>query len=393
MKIVLLFFRRNFKKFTGIMFSMISFLLVMNLILGIVLSVKEHFKNDLVDNSDLYFIEVFNEDSPMDIPPELRKEVNSFDGVESSFFDFSHPVKITDSQKNNLDMTNILGVEIKALKYFNIEDTNVKDDFIFINKKLSNNEKFKGLKKGDKVYIRDYKYVEKDGEMNGVEYLTERTFYGFFEFNENHIFRNNISLINYNTAEKIARGMTKTGKPYFSRFIVIVPEVDKLKHVANMIESKNNNLTARYTLESTGNLPGFAVIIVAVSVLIIGILFLISIFNVSSNISQILNLRKRDFVLFNIFGIEDKKVEGMFMIELAIHGILTFTISTTITGVLFYLLKRFLEFDIFSQYIHLYILVNFVLAVGMLVLIGIIKLNTTFKSNNSMKFYKEVLKQ
>lgn len=180
MKIVLLFFRRNFKKFTGIMFSMISFLLVMNLILGIILSVKDQFKTDIVDNTDLYFIEVYNEESPMDIPLELRDEVNSLDGVESSFFDFSHPVKITDSQINNLDMTNILGVETKALKYFNIEEIDVKDDFIFINNELENNEKFRDLKKGDKVYIRDYKYVEKDGVMDSEEYLIERTFYGFF---------------------------------------------------------------------------------------------------------------------------------------------------------------------------------------------------------------------
>ena len=35
---------------------------------------------------------------------------------------------------------------------------------------------------------------------------------------------------------------------------------------------------------------------------------------------------------------------------------------------------------------------NFILAVGMLVLIGTIKLIRTFKPNNSLNFYKEVLK-
>lgn len=393
MRIAFLFFKRNFKKFTGIILSLLSFLLVMNLILGIILSVNDNFKRGIVNNSDLYFMEVYNEDAPMDISLKLRDKVNSIEGVESSFFDFSHPVKLYDKGKNNIDMTNILGVETKTLQYFNVDDIDVEEDFIFINRSLSDKKEFKDLKKGDKVYIKDYKYVKQGDSWEGEEYFLERTFYGFLDFDENNIFRNNISLIEYNSAEKIARGMTRTGDPYFSRFIVIVPEVDKLEEVANVIREEDKDLKVRYTLDETGSLPSFAVIIVAVSALIIAILFLISVFSVLSNLNQILELRKRDFALFDMFGVDGKEIMKMFIVELFIHGILTFISTVVITYVSFYLFRSFLQFDLLTEYLYIYILVDFILAVGMLVFIGIIKLKKTLKANDTMGFYKEVLKQ
>jgi putative ABC transport system permease protein len=349
-------------------------------------------KIGIVDNNSLYFMEVYNEDEPMSMPYNLKEDLEMQKGVAGAFFDSSHPVKLIDNENNSLDITNIFGVSIDVLKFFGIDKDNVENNFIFLNKSYKNNKKFKDIKMGDRIYIKDYKYV-KDGELwKSEEYLIERTFYGFVDTKNLSMFNSDLSLIDYDTSKKIARGMTKNGDPYFTRLIVIAPEVDMLEEISDYIKEKNSVVKTRYTLETTGNLPRFAVIIVTISIFIIVILFLISTFSVSSNLTQIFNLRKRDIALFDILGIEESKVMKMFIGEIFIYGIVTFLLTSIITFVLFYGFKSFLGFDILTNYQHIYYLLNFVLSVGILVINSFIKLKKILNTKNTMEYYKEVLK-
>ncbi|QUI22895.1 hypothetical protein HZI73_11620 [Vallitalea pronyensis] len=392
MKNVCLFFNRNFKKFIGVMFSLMTFLLILNLVLGIVLSVYDNMKMGIVDNNSLYFMEVYNEDDPMRIPHELKENLENYHGVEEAFWDASHPVKLLSHDLHNLDMTNIFGVSTQALKYFKIDADAVDDDFIFLSQSLQHNDKFSQLTIGDKLYMKDYKYIKEGDTWTSSEYLIERTFYGFVDSDDLSMFNNNLSLIHEDMSQEIAMGMTKTGEPYFSRLIVIVPEVNKLADISDVIKQESPSLKTRYILETTGNLPRFAVIIVTISVFVMFILFLISTLSVSSNLNQIFNLRKRDMVLFDIFGVEEVKVMRMFMAELFLYGLLTFFATSLITTILFYGFKVFLGFDILTNYQYIYYIVNFILSVGILNINGFIKLKRLLNTKNTMAYYKEVLK-
>ena len=62
MSISVLFFKRNIKKFFNIIFSLTFFILIFNFIIGFILNVTNNYKSDIVDNSNLYFMQIENKD-------------------------------------------------------------------------------------------------------------------------------------------------------------------------------------------------------------------------------------------------------------------------------------------------------------------------------------------
>ena len=85
MSISVLFFKRNIKKFFNIIFSLTFFILIFNFIIGFILNVTNNYKSDIVDNSNLYFMQIENKDLNYKFDNSILDKIKKIDGVEYAF--------------------------------------------------------------------------------------------------------------------------------------------------------------------------------------------------------------------------------------------------------------------------------------------------------------------
>lgn len=381
----LIFFKSNIKKFVSIILSLIVFLLIFNLISGLVKSLYDNFKTGIVDNEALYFMEVYSDTDMSLINMDLNKKIKNIKGVEYTICDFAHPVYFS-KNKEISDFGTILGVPKGCLKYFGVKDDVSDQNFIILNTEDKNQFKI-----GENVSIEEQRYCKGNNKGKTEFYNVTRKVCGFSNNSAGGLFPDDTILIDDKTAEEIARGQTEDGVPQFGRIIVIVPNVDDMSDISKQIEGFNSGITTRYALKSTKQIPQFAVVIVAVSAVLFLVLLLFSVISISSSLKQILILRKRDITLFNIFGIEDSAVNKIFMSEFICYGLIAFVGSVSLSFIIFYLLSVLFRFDILTNNIPLYLVLDLLLSLGIIMISGYVQLKMLVKKLSSKYAFKESL--
>lgn len=384
--VVNIFLKRNFKKFIPSCLTLITFLFIFNLITGVMLSVTDNFRDSIVNNKALYIMEI-NFRNYKDI--NLIDKKNSYkeiEDVDDAFVDFSHPVAIESKNSGNIEVVQLVGVPKSVVNRFsNIE--NPPNNFLVLPEIL--NDRFK---EEELITFEEGEYFEEEGKIKSklVNYDLKVTgFYKEFLFD---YFPPNVVLIDETLAEKIAIKSSENGSPIADRMIMLVTKVDKMDDVSKAISKDDKDVQVKYDLKMTKNLPDYAVIMLAISSVIIVVLLALSCINIYNSIKQMLNLRIRDIALFDILGIEEKKIKVMFLQEFTIYSIATFIMSIIITICIFSIFKVFFSFNLLGIYIIIYIISNFCISVIVFLTITYIQITKQLGNLTRRKIYKEVLK-
>lgn len=386
----MLFLKRNYHKYKSIVLSLIVFLLLFNVVFGFVSAVTGNFRSSVVDNSSLYFMEVYTDNGQNIITEDLKKSIDKIEGVEASFCEYPNVVVLYGGDKAEGTSTTLLGIPKNSLKYFGISQSPQDENkFFYINKSLRNIDKIKALKE---INIETSRYIISDNKVSSEPYTFKRKIDSVSDIGNIQLFPPDISLIDSNTAESLAKSSTVDGKPIINRIIVIVPDVSKMKSVSDKIEKLNPNVSTRYSLKATRQLPQFAVIIVTMSVCLFVILFVISLINIRSNIKQLLLTRIRDIALFDIFGVEISQITKVFLLEFVFSGIIAFILAISTSSLLLYLLKQVYNIDLLTNYLIYYIGIDLILTVVMVFITSYIEIKITERKLIENQTYKEVMR-
>lgn len=386
----LLFFKRNYHKYKSIILSLIVFLILFNVIFGFVFAVSNNFKSSVVDNSSLYFMEVYTDKGNGIITQELKNKIEKIDGVETLFCEYPNVVVLSGDNKAEGSSTTLLGVPFKSLKYFGVLNLpENQSDFFYINKSIRNIDKIKAL---HEINIETARYIIQDNQVSSEPYIFKRNINQIVDIEDIQMFAPDISLIDYDTAESLAKSSTIDGKPFIQRIIVIVPDVSKMKNVCKQIEALNPDVNTRYSLKETRQLPQFAVMIVTMSVFLFGVMFLISILNIRSNIKQLLVTRIRDIALFDILGVEIKNITFVFLLEFVLSGAIAFILAIFITILVLLILKQFYSLDLITNFIIYYLGIDLLFTIVMVIITSYIEIKITERKLADKQVYKEVMR-
>lgn len=386
MGIVTIFFKRNFKKFIPSIITLVTFIVVLNIVIGIILETTGVMKNSVTENASMFLMEVLLNDSEDEEKiVEMEDEIKKIENVAAICMDVSHPINASSSSSNNCEVFNILGVPQEALQYFDIND-NGKGSFFYIEDKFLDD-----FPVDSEVVFEEGEYYIEDNELNSrlVEYSFQVS--GSFLPIGDDFFPTGLALIDEETALKIAKGMSVDGTIRSCRIIVFVPDVSKMKAVEQEILEKYNTVSIHYSLKNAKELPSYSTALITVGGIIIGVLFILSLFNLNGNVKQILLTRSRDIVLFHLFGVKRNEIKKIFMIEFAFYSIISFLFTLILIGGLFQILKVFFDFDILTDYFILYSIVDFVISVLLFGILSLIQIDSSIKSS-ATSHYKEMLK-
>lgn len=386
LKIAKMFINVNFIKSFSAIIALTTFLLVLNILLGILFSSTGMFSDSVTENSSMHFMEIINEGELSD-NTKINDELSNMFGVNGSFIDVSHPIQIQCKNESGAQLYTLIGVPNSVLSEFNLSSSS--DKFLFLPKTDENY--FTGI---DTVEFEETLYLaNKDGLKLPELKLFKYDITGFYNKISLDIFPENLAIIDEATAMEIARGMTEDGTLMHSdRVIANVTDVSKMKSIEDTIVEKFPNTKVRYPLKYTGKLPQFATVLIAISGIILAILFIFCFINIKSSVKQMLNIRQRDIGLLSLFGVKSKEILWIFVIEFIFNGLISFLLASAVTCILFLIFKYAFLIDLITNYFYIYLITNAIIAVIMFVLIAIIQVRTSLKKINNAKIFKEILK-
>ena len=390
MRTSLLFFKRNYKKYKSIMLSIVMFLLLINIMVGFVLSITGNFKSDVVNNKKLYFMEVKTDKDISILTEKLVSEIKEIDGVDAVLAEYPNVMTVYGENEAEGTSTTFIGVPKNALKYFSVDDTSNDEQFLYLSESVRNTENFKDIKT---VYIEAIRYVVDDNNLTTEPYTIERNLTGVDKIVETQILPPDISLIDEEGAKEIAMAATPPGKePMITKIVAIVPDVSQMKSVSDKIQALHPDIYTKYDLKSTNDLPQFAVLIVTISLVLFVILFIISFFNIRSNIKQLLVTRIRDIALFDIFGVKTGSITFVFLMEFIFSGVIAFTLAISLTILILGIVNLGFNLDLVTPFIWHYVVIDILLTLVMVVITGYTEIKLTERKLYKNKVYKDVIR-
>ena len=376
----------NLKKSIPAIMTVTTFLLVLNVLLGILFSTTGIFSNSITENSSVHFMEIVNEGDPNDVN-NINMELKKSRDVRASFIDVSHPVVMSCNNESGMEVYTIVGIPCELLPELKLSASS--DQFLFLPKADKNS--FNGM---SRVEFEETLYIDKGNGVRAPELKCfEYEITDFYEPIQWDLFPESIAIIDEKTAMEIANGMSVDGMTIPSdRVIANVLDVSKMQALEQAIKKRFPNTDVRYALKHTGQLPNYATVFIAVSGMIIAILLVFCIINIRSSIKEILNTRQRDIGLFSLFGVQSKMINRVFIIEFTFNGVLSFLITSLITGIVFAFLDVAFSIDLISSYYLIYLVSNAIISVFMFVFIAIVQVRRALKRINQAKIFKEFLK-
>lgn len=386
MSVVSIFFKRNVKKFMPSVITLVTFIVVLNIVMGILLETTGVMKQAVTQNASMYLMEIVIENNESeDNLVSMIDEINKIEYVASACMDLSHPINAVNSKSGKNEVFNILGINKKALHYFGIENCE-KDSFFYIENKFLDTFPVDSMLTFDEG---EY-YIENNELKSRVVYYDAQVSGGFTSIGDD-FFPKGLALIDSKTSLKIAKGMSPDGKIKSNRIIVIIPDVSKMKLVEQNIQEKYDFVSIHYSLKNAKELPSYSKVLITVGSIIIGILFLLSIFNLNGSVKQILSSRSRDIALFQLFGVKKNKIKKIFLLEFILYSAITFVVTIIIVTSLLESLKICFGFDIISKYYCIYFVIDFVMSIFIFGTLSLIHIATGIKSSSGGE-YKEMLK-
>lgn len=383
-KIATLFIRNNYKKAIPSIMTLTTFLLILNILLGILFSTTGLFSDTIVDNSSVHFMEIINNGDRSEIN-KIKTFIENQKEISDSFFDTSHPIIIECDNNDGFQTYSLLGVPKQLLPRLGLKSSS--DKFLF----LPQNDK-KYYSNITSVEIEETLYPEKEkngkAEIQTINYEVT----GFYQKIQWDLFPENVAIIDSETANKIALRSNPEKEILSDRIIAFVPDVASMKNIEQKIKESFLDAEVKYSLKFTNNLPQYAKVFIAISGIIVLILVLFCIVNIKESVHQILNIRKRDVGLLSLFGVENKNIFTIFMFEFLLYGVASFSLSFVSSSILFIMLKIFFSIDLISKYVLIYLFADIVIALLMFICISAIQIKLILKKIDSAKIFKEILK-
>ncbi len=381
-----LFFKRNFKKSISVVLSFAAFLFVFDFILGFLLSITQNLNASVVNNQSLYFMEILPKkvQSNTDLI-QMKNKIAKTPYVKSAFVDFSHPVQLQNENGANAQVYTVLGVPNASLSYFGVDAPVNDSEFLLI----PNTDQNLFPVHSD-VSFEEGEALPNDPKGKIVSYHRKVT--AVYHFEANDLFPDHLLIIDEKTAEHIAQKMSTGDSATSDRMIAVVPDVNRLKAVESSIEKDFPGTVVHYALKTTKELPQYAVMLIAVSSIIVVILFVISCISLHHSIQTILEMRKRDLTLFYLFGASRRTTFALFVLEFLYYGLLSFAVSSTVFLAVFRIIQACTGFDLITTYWPLYLLVNFVLSVCIFLILSAFQVNRCIRKTVDQTGYKENLK-
>jgi len=391
METSILFFKRNYAKYKSVVFGLITFLLLINIMFGFISSVVGSFQSNVVGNSSLYFMQVSTLNNGAVLTKALSEKIQRIPGVAAVIPEYPNVYTLYGKSKALGTFTTFLGVPYKTLMYFGVKNQpSTSKEFLYLNQSVPNSINFKRL---NMVHIDAIRYITKGGVINTEPYTVNMRVTDLSNISSIQILPPNISLIDQRTANQLALSSTPPGKePSVMDFVVIVPNVSKMNFVSGKIQLLNSYLETRYDLKSTHQLPQFAVLVVTVSVTLFAILFAISLFNIRSSIKQLLTMRLRDIALFDILGVEIRSITSVFLTEFVFSAVISLLSALFVTFVVLELIRVSFAIDLISPYVVQYITIDILLAIVMIVITAYIEIKRIERKLINTQFYKEIIR-
>ena len=384
-KIAKMIIAAGFRKSVSTMLTLVTFLLVLNILIGILFSVTGILSGSITQNASVHFMEIINEANDVDIL-ELKKEIDNMPDIKSSFIDVSHPVMIPCNNSSGMEVYTLIGIPRELLSEFGIFAD--KDTFLFLpNRDM---QSYEGM---DVVEIEETLFVNQPDGSRVPELLY---FYyditGYYDPIPWDIFPQDIVIIDEPTAMDIALGMSFDGvSPMSARVIAFVYDVSKMHDIEQEIISLFPSMDVRYALKYTGKLPEYATVLIAVSGIIIAILAVFCYTNIRSSVRQMLILRQRDIGLFSLFGVQNSDIVRVFVIEYVYYGVVSYVFVSVVTVLLFTIFKQLFRIDLLTNYVWIYLVSNAVLAVVIFAVIAAKQVHLILNRIDNAKIYKEIL--
>lgn len=381
-----IFLKSNFKKFISSILSLVTFLLIANLLLGFILSTTGVLSDSLADNNTMHFMEIlFDTGMERDIN-EIKENFQNINHVESIIWDFSHPILLEAVNSDSNAVLNIIGIPKTALKYFEAETD--KGEYFFIP-----SGKKDLFEIGSEAKFEEGEYIVRDDGTLYTDltdyYVTIDGYYKEFDF---EMLPPDLALIDEERMLSVSEKMSEDGKLHVYRVLLTVDDISSMKEVETQINQIYPDVTIRYSLKYSRDLPKYSVMLIAGSGIIILFLLIICVINIRNNVNQILNSRNRDIGLLSLFGTGDRSIKLIFILEFAFYGLITFIISTASVTLIFGLFKMILNVDFLTDYFVFYILLNLIISVVIFCFISIIQIGSRLKKLNKAKLFKEFLK-
>ncbi|SEF81788.1 ABC transporter permease [Lachnospira multipara] len=387
MRASVIFWKINLKNAVSAIVTLVSFVLILNLIIGIVFQMTGVMKHDIVDNNSLKFMEIIVDDTRNESLKSIYNDLRSNDKIEGCVYDLTVPVTNMDMQ-NDSDVTYYMfGVTKDMLKSFGINANEELDNYLYIPETYKENNKTDSF-----VLYSAYKTIDENGieEINYTEKQLEITdYYNEIKLNllpEPLILVDETEAINYYNNNMIDFGLFDN-----TRIIATVKDVSYFKEIENELNNNYDNLLIRYDLKNTGTLPEYAKVITIVSSIVILVLAFFSITNLKANINQNLNTRKREIALMGILNFGKKKIIAIELIGFLIDSVICFSISFVVSIILFTLLKSYFGFDIISGYGIYYFVIDLAITIILFIGISTIELKLYTQKILNRKMYREVL--
>ncbi len=382
-KVVKVFVLNNISKTIPSILTLTTFLIILNILLGILFSTTGVLEKSITDNFSVHFMEILNNED-FTYSPQMSLDIEKIEQVDESFVDYAHPVQI-ESESGLYELVTIIGMPKSVLSALKLNTDEEK--FLFLPDKLKDS-----FKLGEEVYFEETVYTGK--LINGSLYDIVDFKYnvtGFFEELKWDVFPENIVIIDEETFLQIA-DVGGEAEMRSGRIIVYVSDVSEMKTVENKIKEIYPMADIRYTLKHTGSLPEFSKILIAVSSVILVVLLVFCIFNINGNVKQILNQRQRDIGLLSLFGVDSKTIFTIFVSEYFFSGLFAFILTGGITTLLFFILKEMFNLGQFLEFMWIYIVIDFVVSILIFVFISTLQVNLSLKKLNKSKIFKDILK-
>lgn len=390
-KAALIFWKVNFKKSISVIITLSSFILILNLILGIVLQITGVMSKNVINNDTLKFMEIrSNQKDERKASSDIKEIYNLLkenDKINGCFLDLSFPIHDSSNVKGTGSYY-LIGVPKAMLSDFGIKENIETDDYLFLP-----DDKKKDVKDGKIVYQEASVSVDENGIDEVTYHDTERLVTGWFKDNKLNFLPEPLAIVSEDTAKKFYTSNTTDSKMEdVTKLIATVKDVTYFKDIEEEINSKYSSIVIRYDLKNTGILPEYAKVITMVSAVLIAILAFFCITNLRSSIGQILNERFREIGLLSVIGVGNKKIIKIEMFDFMLNGVIAYMVSIITTIFVFAFLKAQFMFDLLTGIAGVYVVVDFVIAMILFSSISAISLNGIVKKINKRKVYREVLR-
>ena len=381
-----IFVKSNLKRFIPTICTMCTFLLILNILLGFILSTTGVLSDSLTNNSTMHFMEVIFEEAPLLDIDDCYKKISSIEDVESVIADFAHPILLESEDGQSFEIVNIIGMPKQALKYFGIEEKSERYFYLPDSKKA-------GLGDCNKVLFEEGEYyIDDNGEHSSriVTYTVNITdYYPQLMFD---MLPPDLAIIDEDRMFEIVGKMSETGDYSIHRILITVDDISNMKIVEGKIGELYPNAMVKYSLKYSNELPSYTVVLLAGSGIIVVVLLLICVFNIKNSVNQIVDQRNRDIALLSLFGSGDKTIRQMFIYEFIVYGLVTFVCSTFVSFGVFITFKYVLGIDMITKAYWVYIVFDFAISLIVFGILSITLISSRLKKLNNAKMFKEFLK-